>query len=289
MRKILVLLLALMLVFASMPVLAEEETEGAWQNILLMGGDARNMDNYDRTDSMIILSVNRNQGLVKMTSIMRDTWVSIPGYGNQKINAANVYGGPELAVQVVNESFGTDIEDYVLVNMEDLVQVIDLIGGVTVDVSSSERKVINSCIDEYLKVIDYSYAGDHHVTETGMVHLNGLQAMSYCRDRTNGSDFDRVMRQQEVLLALANEAQEMEVDDLMDVAGQIADVVNTNMEKDEMKELATAFMVMEVADVQQYRIPVDGTYQSGMFSGIWMIKPDFAENTELLHEFIYGE
>lgn len=289
MRKVMVLILAMLLVLASMPVMAEE-TEGSWQNILLMGGDSRDMNSYGRTDCMMILSVNRVQGLVKMTSIMRDTWVHISGYGNQKINAANSFGGPELAVQTVNESFATDIEDYVLINMEDLVQIVDLLGGVDVEVTEHERKTANNYISEYINSMNTEpYTGETYISETGLVHLNGLQAMGYCRDRYTGSDFDRVMRQQEVLLGLANEAQNMEVDALLDVAGEIAEIVNTNMEKDELKDLATAFMVMEVEDVQQYRIPADGAYTSGTFSGTWMIKPNLEKNQELLRQFIYGE
>lgn len=289
MRKVLVMVLAMLLVLASMPVLAEG-TESGWQNILLMGGDSRDMNAYGLTDCIMILSINRDEALIKMTSIMRDTWVSIPGHGNQKINAAQNYGGPELAVQTVNESFGTDIEDYVLVNMEDLMQIVDLMGGVVVDVSANERKVANDYIKEYDRWTNTDgYTGERQITETGLIRLNGLQAMGYCRDRYTGSDFDRVMRQQEVLLSLATEAQEMEVEDLLNVAGQIADIVNTSLDKEELEDLATAFMVMEVEDVQQYRIPADGAFQSGTFSGTWMIKPDLAKNQQLLHQFIYGE
>lgn len=292
MRKILVCLLAMLLIFASMPVQAEE-MEGGWKNILLMGGDQRDMgsENVGRTDSMIILSINREEGIVKMTSIMRDTWVKIPGHGNQKINAANVFGGPELAMQIVNENFGTDIEDYMLVNMEDLAQIIDLIGGVEVEVSEHEREVANEYISEYLNSFKNAqeYTGDTYITETGFVRLNGLQAVGYCRDRYTGSDFDRVMRQQEVMLAMAQEAQDMEIDALLDIAGQIADVVSTNMETDELKSLATAFMVMEIEDVQQYRIPANGTYDAGIKNGVWAIRPNFEKNKTLLHDFIYGE
>lgn len=292
MRKIFVCLLAMLLIFASMPVLAEE-MEGGWQNILLMGGDQRDMgsENVGRTDSMIILSINCEEGLVKMTSIMRDTWVKIPGHGNQKINAANVFGGPELAMQIVNENFGTDIEDYMLVNMEDLAQIIDLIGGVEVEVSEHEREVANEYISEYLNSFKNAqeYTGDTYITETGFVRLNGLQAVGYCRDRYTGSDFDRVMRQQKVMLAMAQEAQDMEIDALLDIAGQIADVVSTNMETDELKSLATAFMVMEIEDVQQYRIPANGTYDAGIKNGVWAIRPNFEKNKTLLHDFIYGE
>lgn len=292
MRKILVCLLAMLLIFASMPIQAEE-MEGGWKNILLMGGDQRDMgsENVGRTDSMIILSINREEGIVKMTSIMRDTWVKIPGHGNQKINAANVFGGPELAMQIVNENFGTDIEDYMLVNMEDLAQIIDLIGGVEVEVSEHEREIANEYISEYLNSFKNAqeYTGDTYITETGFVRLNGLQAVGYCRDRYTGSDFDRVMRQQEVMLAMAQEAQDMEIDALLDIAGQIADVVSTNMETDELKSLATAFMVMEIEDVQQYRIPANGTYDAGIKNGVWAIRPNFEKNKTLLHDFIYGE
>lgn len=292
MRKILVCLLAMLLIFASMPIQAEE-MECGWKNILLMGGDQRDMgsENVGRTDSMIILSINREEGIVKMTSIMRDTWVKIPGHGNQKINAANVFGGPELAMQIVNENFGTDIEDYMLVNMEDLAQIIDLIGGVEVEVSEHEREVANEYISEYLNSFKNAqeYTGDTYITETGFVRLNGLQAVGYCRDRYTGSDFDRVMRQQEVMLAMAQEAQDMEIDALLDIAGQIADVVSTNMETDELKSLATAFMVMEIEDVQQYRIPANGTYDAGIKNGVWAIRPNFEKNKTLLHDFIYGE
>ena len=110
--KILALVLAMLFAFSMTSVFAEE-SEGEWWNILLMGGDSRSTNDYGRTDTMMILSVNLEENLVKMTSIMRDTWVSIPGHSSNKINAANVFGGPELAVQAVNDNFGTDIEDYI--------------------------------------------------------------------------------------------------------------------------------------------------------------------------------
>lgn len=290
MRRIFIFVLVGMLALSILGAHAQEDGSD-WENILLLGGDARQMENYDRTDSMIILSINRNEGLVKMTSVMRDTWVHIDGHGNAKINAANVYGGPELAVQTVNESFGTDIEDYVLINMDDLVEIIDLLGGVDVEVSESERRQINSYVESYFKEVKgaSNYEGQTVLNETGLVHLNGLLAMSYCRDRYSDSDYSRVMRQQEVLLSMADRAQNLDVDELSKVAGDIYDIINTSMDEEEIKSLATAFMVMEVDQVEQYRIPVDGTFTSGTFSGTWMIKPDFEKNSTLLHEFIYGE
>lgn len=283
MRKILVALLIMVMVcaaaMAELPVFeaaVDLSADSEWQNILLLGGDTRSMESENKglTDSMIILSINRDEGLVKMTSIMRDTWVDFPGIGkSHKINAANVYGGPELSVKTVNTCFGTDIEDYVIVNMEDMAQIVDMIGGVDVKTTESER----------------SEVGGVYENSAGITHMNGAQAVEFSRIRSIDSDYSRVMRQQKVLLAMAEKAQNMEVDELMDIAGDVQKIVTTSLEQEELKELATAFMVMDVEYVEQFRIPADGTFQSGIFDGIWMIRPDFDANKALLKEFIYGE
>ena len=284
MKKILSIALALLMTFAALGAYAEES---GWQNILLLGGDARNMDAYDRSDTMIILSINRDEGRVKMTSIMRDTWVNFPGReAAGKINAATVYGGPELAVATVNSCFGTDIEDYVIINMEDLVTIIDLLGGIDIEITEAERGQINRSAKNYTGA---PYPGDKSIDRAGMVHLNGLLAMNYCRIRYIDSDFARVMRQQKVLLKLADRAQNMEISELSEVAGQIADTILTNLDDEKLEDLTMAFMTVDIDEVEQYRIPVDGTFRSGMYSGIWLIAPNFEKNRELLHEFIYGD
>ena len=205
MHKIIAVLLAMLRLLPMTGAFAESQESG-WQNILMLGGDARNMDGYDRTDTMMILSINRDEALVKLTSIMRDTWVSFPGTGKSgKINAANVYGGPELAVETVNTCFGTDIEDYVIVNMEDLQQIVDLLGGVDIEITESERKQINEYVKGYMQEVSgaSSYDGAKSLDESGMVHLNGMLAVGYSRIRMIDSDYNRVMRQQKILLALA--------------------------------------------------------------------------------------
>lgn len=265
-----------------------EETEGEWWNILLLGGDSRSLEDYERTDTMMILSVNRENSELKMTSIMRDTWVKLTSSQSGKINAANVYGGPELAMKVVNESFGTDIENYVMINMNGLVELIDMVGGVDIEVTESERKYANQYAREYISAIE-DYDGETQLEETGLVHLNGLLAVAYLRNRYTDSDYGRVMRQQKVMLAVAEQAQNMDVDELMELADDFADRVATNMTEEQLKEIATVGLVVETEDVGQYRIPADGTYESGTYSGTWMIRPDLEKNQQLLHDFIYGE
>ena len=281
MKKAIAVLLAALLMLPALCL--AEDTASQWQNILLMGGDARSAERYDRTDSIMILSLNAAEAQVKMTSIMRDTWVKAAGKGYScKINALNVYGGPELTVATVNECFGTDIEKYVLINMTDMIDIIDLVGGVDVEITTGERWYINSSVK--------GYGDSTQLEESGLVHLNGSQALAYSRIRHLDSDFKRVERQQKVMLALAARLQEMEIGELMDLTDEIIGHLQTNLSEDEMKELARMVLVIEPDEVQAMRLPADGTFTSGTEEGKgYIIQPNFERNGELLQVFIYGD
>ena len=274
---------------------ATEEAEGApepgsdWWNILLLGGDSRNISAFERTDSIIILSVNVRENKAKMTSIMRDTWVSFPGIpGKGKINAANVYGGPELVVATVNECFGTDIRDYVLINMAGLVDVIDQVGGIELPITPGERKLINAYAGEYLSSFG-EYDGETSLKAAGeSAHLNGLLAMSYCRNRYIGTDYMRTQRQRRVLLAfLAKFRAESPLRQAAVVASAF-DSVKTDLNLADLIALSGVGLKLDSESIEQYRIPADGTFDSGMKFGFWSIRPNFDKNRELLHEFFYG-
>ena len=260
--------------------------QDGWWNILLLGGDSRSSEQYDRTDSIIILSVNRQSGALKMTSVMRDTWVSFPGRESKgKINAANVYGGPELAMATVNASFGTQIEDYVLVNMTGLVKLVDALGGVDIEITSAELKYLNEYARDFANTIGYE--GDARLAGAGMAHLNGLLALSYARIRYADSDYQRAMRQQTVLLALAKKASALSAPELLKLVPKLLGMTDTNLSMGEAMALATLCKNSDMSAIQQYRIPADGTYKDGMFGDTWCIKPNFEKNARLLHDFIY--
>ena len=293
-RKLMAILMALVLALTSFAALAEgtaatEETvEPGWVNILLLGGDSRSLTNYGRTDSMIIVSVNREESLVKMTSIMRDTWVAIPGKGTHKINAANVFGGPELAVRTVSEAFDVEIDDYVLINMVNMANIIDLVGGVEVEITAGEAKRINEHAAGFVSEMNMEgYDQEISVEGEGLQLLNGVEAITYSRNRSD-SDYYRVMRQQKVLLALAERVQNMEIDALMEIMDEVLNNMSTSLTEEELKDFAMAGMVMEVADVQHFRLPANGTFEDGTFDGVWCIKPDFEKNAKMLNNFIYN-
>ena len=261
---------------------------GEWMNILLLGTDSRTTQNYTRTDTMIVLSVNPTAGLVKLTSLMRDLWVDIPGHGGAKLNAACVYGGPALTMRCINENFGLNIDTYVLVNMQCLATIVDSLGGIPMDVTDSEASAINKLFESDLNANDENtyFVGDA-VSAGTQVLLNGKQALAFARIRSLDSDYARTDRQRRVLITIAKRMQQLDLVSLGAILMNMLQYVETNLTFDDIMALASACMNANLDGVTDLRLPAEGTYQSGTFGGTWCIKADFAANTELLHQFIY--
>ena len=268
-----------------------EGLPGEWQNILLLGTDARGTNKYSRTDTMIVLSVNAGTGEAKLASIMRDTWVSLPGHGGAKLNAACVYGGPELTLRTINEYFHLNIEYYALVNMRCLVDIVDSMGGISLEVTNAERRAMNALISSDANSGDGNRAfATSFVQESGPdVLLNGKQALAYARIRKSDSDYARTERQRKVLVTIAKRLQQESAFALAGIISGMLQYVETNLTFDQIMSLAVVGMQLDADGIAQLRIPVDGSYEAGMFGTTWCIKPDFEENARQLHAFIYGE
>ena len=217
---------------------------------------------------------------------MRDTWVNIYGVGEGKINAANVYGGPELIMRTVNEYFGMNITQYVLVSMQSLVNIIDQIGGITIDVTSAEMNKINQQL-EY-DANDFRLNNYAELTTYGEgTQLNGNQALAYARIRALDNDYVRTQRQRNVLVAIAKKLQEVDGGTLINVVMTMCSYVETNLSLTQITSLATVGLSIDMEAVEQLRLPADGTFTSDTYDGVWSIRPNFEKNTELLHQFIY--
>ena len=261
-----------------------------WTNILLLGTDSRTNEMDSRTDTMIVLSVNAASGQAKLTSIMRDTWVDVPGHGGAKLNAACVYGGPALTMRCINENFGLNIERYALVNMQCLVDIVDALGGIRLDISSEESNAINSLIASDANAHDENSEFATDLVPAGnQVLLNGRQALAYARIRKSDSDYARTSRQRVVLATIARRLQQEDMMSLMGMAMSLLNNVETNLSLDEIMAIAAVGVSADISAVEELRVPVDGTFDSGMFDGTWCIKPNFAQNAALLHSFIYGD
>jgi len=265
-----------------------EELDDEGYNILLLGEDDADGAAYGRTDTMIVASIHRQTGELKLTSIMRDTLVSIPGHGKNKINTAYRFGGPELAMQTVNQAFGLNITKYVVVQFESFPYLVEAVGGVRMDISEEELQPLNRLVlsmrhrfkDSGMDVSELASAGEN-------VKLTGLQAMAYSRIRGIDSDFVRTSRQRRVINAILGKVRGSFNPVRLIRCGMVAlEYVETNLNLYQIGALGLK-VLGGGGEIRQIRLPADGTYDAGTQDGQWSIRPNLEKNRALLYEFIY--
>lgn len=299
-KRIIAILLATLMLMSGVGFASEDSGEldlmintdlddGEWWNILLLGTDSRDISKYyGLTDTIMILSINTRTNEVKLTSVMRDIWLNIPGHGENKINAANSRGGPQLVMRTVNQYFGMNISDYVLVGIEAMADIIDEIGGIRINVTEDEMNQINTQMTYDAAEFDMNHVAP--LEEFGDdILLNGNQAVAYARIRNLDSDYVRTQRQRSVIVAIATELQNENIATMLSVISTLVTYVQTNLEFGELIDIAGVGLMTDLNALEQYRIPVDGTFTSETVDGVWSMRPDFARNTELLHQFIYTD
>lgn len=235
-------------------------------NILLLGID----NEENASDAMMIFSLDKDTNTAKLTSIMRDLSVDLgPNAEKHKINYAYNVGGVEESVKVVNREFDLDINKYVKVSFDGLVDVIDYIGGININITESERKIIGA-------------------SKSGNVTLNGEQALAYSRIRKIDNDYQRTSRQRKVLMAIFNKAKSISVSSYPKALSDLSSNVETNLSTFELLDLAKAVMSLSSDDLEGFRIPIDGTSHDSMDKGIYYLEWDRAANKKAIHDFIYG-
>lgn len=206
-------------------------TKAEFDNVLtfaLFGIDSKDSSS-GRSDTIIIASVNKNTNMIKLISIPRDTYVSVPGYGKTKINHAYSYGGASLAIKTINQNFGLNITEYITIDFSGLIHVINDIGGIQMNITKEEMNYINERSYEY----GYKLTGREKkvLTKYGTVTLDGEQAITHSRNRTTGqgSDFARAERQREVLEIIMNKMAKMGTSKLLDMSDSLLKEVETNI------------------------------------------------------------
>ena len=257
------------------------------RNILLLGVDSRTGSISGRTDTMILLSVDIEGNLIKMTSFLRDTYVSIPGYKNNRLNAAYVYGGFDLLAATFEQNFGIRPDAYVAVNLSGLTRVIDELGGVYVDVNSKKLDRINAVIYWYNKqVLNLSNLRDGYLTKGGLQKLTGKQAEAWARYRYSESDMQRAERQRQLISIIFEQICKMSLSELVSFAMDNIDLVKTNLGISDIISLAPAVLAMRDAEIRELQIPVSGGYKSQTVSGMAVLVPDRQKNANALAEFL---
>lgn len=258
------------------------------RHLLLIGIDARPGENTGRADTIIIVTIDPEGNVIKLTSIMRDLYVEIPGRKNNRINAAYVFGGAELLMETIEVNFGIKVDRYIAVNFSMLGSLIDSIGGLTLNVEDEyymER--VNAVIKMDNKVLGIDI-NDGLLTEPGEQLMTGKQAQAYARYRygTADGDFGRTQRQREVVTKIFDKLSEMTVIELMSLVMDNAGNVYTNIPIDELASYAPVLLSMHGAEIKELRLPIDGGYKSQTVSGMSVLVPDREKNMRALMEFL---
>ena len=203
-----------------------------YRNIALFGVDARDksLGKGNRTDTIMIASINQETGDIKLVSVYRDTYLNLGNDTYNKCNAAYAKGGPEQAINMLNMNLDLNIEDYITVGFTGLIDVIDALGGVEVEITEQEMKIINDTLWEYEDISGEKFDMYDYLWEYGNMNLTGPQATAYARIRsTAGDDFKRTSRQRIVLEAMLNKAKEAKASTLLDICEVAFENISTSL------------------------------------------------------------
>ncbi|MBC8062339.1 MAG: LCP family protein [Clostridiaceae bacterium] len=256
-------------------------------NILLLGIDSRDPNSdVGRSDTIMILTVDEKNDKLKVTSIMRDSLVSIDGHGQEKINHAHAYGGALLALKTVNQNYNMNIMNYVQIDFFGLEKIIDSVGGVDIDVTAAEVPVANSYIKEIAAI---EKKQPTLITTAGLQTLSGIQAVGYSRIRYVGrSDFQRTERQRTVLSVLFKKLSTKNITDIPGVADKLLPCVETSLKSEEIMSFAKYILTHGMSNIEQSRVPYDGLYKNEIVNKMDVLTWDKQKTIDKLHEFIFG-
>lgn len=258
-------------------------------NVLVIGSDGRNSDDKGRSDTMILLSLNPIKRQLTITSFMRDCYVEIDGYGWDKLNSAYSYGGAELLMDTIENNFGIKINHYVQVNFMSFVSIIDAVGGVDVDITDEEAQEINNILISEVNGLMGDGVSDDLLSGGGKIHLSGKQALSYARIRYVGNaDFERTQRQRYLMSQLAKNAIKIRPSSIGDIANNVMPQTSSDMNTAQMYLLSLQIPLFAVYDIQQLRIPSDGTFYSEYNDSGDVLQVDLETNHKIIRQQVYG-
>ena len=256
-------------------------------NILLIGSDKRaSQTTIGRSDSTMIATLDMRHNQLKLTSLMRDMYVEIPGYESNRFNAAYSFGGVPLVYQTIATNFGVRLDGYVLVDFAAFENVINEIGGVEVTITESEYRHLQS----YYSVPKRKKYKDALKLKPGKNNMNGIQALAYSRIRKEGNgDFRRTERQRVVLQAIFTKAKGLSFNELIKTMQSVLPYISTDLTNEEIISYMKSMLFMGTTEINQYRLPVDGTFTDETIRSMKVLVPDIPRNAELLQNFIFND
>lgn len=259
-------------------------------NILLIGNDSRENGEDGRSDAMILLSVSSRTKRIQMTSLLRDMYVEIPGHEGNRLNAAYAFGGAQLLMETIEQNFGIEVNRYVQVNFEAFANLVDAAGGVDLELTNEEVQYVNGYLVEYNMLTGRPEGTDYLDTlASGMLHLNGPQALAYSRNRYIGTDFGRTERQRKVLTDVMKKLPQTILTNPKELAEGLLPNLTTNLTAVECYRLGLQAGGMLSYDIVQGSVPISGSYQNADIRGMAVLQVDFEANRAYLRSSIYGE
>lgn len=237
-------------------------------NVALFGIDAVE-GTKGRSDSIMIVTVDKNSKKIKLSSIIRDSYVNIPGHGLDKINHAYIFGGPQLALKTLNSNFNLNIRDYATVNFTTMPVIIDSIGGIELTITNAESSKMPG------------------VSKGGTYNLTGAQALAYSRIRKIDSDFKRAERQRNVIEAMINKLLKQPVTSYPSIMNKLLPLVTTNMSSKEIMSVGTSIVTNGIRSVEQNRFPEDEYGEGQMINSIYYYVFDREEAVKRIGKYIY--
>ena len=266
---------------------SSRETMDDYWNIVLFGVDSRTglIKSKTRTDSIMLASINKKTGKVKLTSIYRDTLVYIDAdHGYTKLNAAYAYGGPEKALTVINQNLDLNVQDFITVNFNSLAAIVDVLGGVKIDIQEDEIKQVNNYTRDVAKILGTKKV---KITEPGYQTLNGTQAVAYCRVRyTSGGDFRRTERQRTVLQAIIKGLKFAGPVKLLQIANKVFPEIYTSLSTIQILKLASKVLFMKLGTTDGFPYDTNAAYYKKV-SYVFAEKT-LADNVVALHQKLFG-
>lgn len=246
-------------------------------NILLIGQDRREGQGRQRSDSMIICSLNKKTNKIILTSVMRDMYVPIPGYSDNRINAAYQFGGMELLDRVLEESLGVHIDANVEVDFEGFINCMAEVGNIDMQLNEEEAKYLNDANGWNL--------------QAGYNSLTPEQALAFSRVRYVGhSDWERTDRQRRVIISAFNNVKGLSIPELISLTDRIFPNVTTDMTNSEILGYVYTVVTNKMTTIDSNRLPAEGTYTcETLRKGMEVLVPDLKANAECLKEYIYKE
>ena len=250
-----------------------ENKNGEIVNIALYGIDAAEGET-GRSDSIMILTLDNVHNRIKLTSVMRDSYVDIAGHGMDKINHAYAFGGPELAIRTLNENFGLNITDFMSVNFTSMPEIIDMLGGVSIDITDEE-------------IATGQIPG---LYQSGTQLLTGEQALAYPRIRyASGNDFKRTERQRTVLNALVVKMIQQPVTSYPGLISDLAPYITTSLSNQEMLDMTTKYGALAKQGIKQNRFPQDDDANGQMIDGVYYLVFDIPTVREKMDAYIFQD